>query len=390
METQGCHAEKQGSQITVINGVPQQHNLPNMGNHLILDITNTAFDLNNYELLDKSLREILGKTSVTIEGAVHKIFKPQGVTILYLLSESHFSIHTWPETGSCAIDFYHCGEKSIVNLKIAEVEICNLFGWENCTSFLLVKRGGVSSYLTNDFIDKTEIVKHVKYLHREMTPFQELRVYDTLAMGRILVLDGAVQISTKSLMNDNYTKDITRLNVKRDKEYDHIIIIGGGDLVIAAYLLEKYPLIKKLTVCEIDERVIEVTKKFFSFADIIEQELKTGRLEVVIKGGAEYMDELLLSGNQGKVGSVVIDCTDFALEEDSIAAELFTPKFYRAVYDLLEEGGFFSQQITKIFYKEAFEERIQAGGFDKADVIMSVTPEYGGELPIAIVMKEVI
>lgn len=386
MDTQGCQEVKQ-IESTVISGVPTKMNIPDMGNHLILDFHNVTADLNDFEFLDSKLREILGKTSVTIEGAVHKIFQPQGVTILYLLSESHFSIHTWPESGSCAIDFYHCGERSTVNLKIAEVELCNLFGWENCSSFLLVKRGGVSSYLTNDFIDKTEILKNVKFLHREMTPFQELRVYDTLAMGRILVLDGAVQISTNSLKDDNYTKDITRFNITKDRIYDHIIIIGGGDLVIAAHLLEEYPLIKKVTVCEIDERVIEVTKKYFSFADIIEKELKTGRLEVVVKGGAEYMDDLISAGKQGKVGSVIIDCTDFALDENSIAAELFTPKFYKSIYDLLEDGGSFSQQITKIFYKDAFTERIRSGGFDRPEICMSITPEYGGELPLAIVRK---
>ena len=381
-----CQEVRQ-EQSTMISGVPTKTNIPDMGNHLILDFNNVSVDLNDFEFLDGKLREILGKTTVTIEGAVHKIFEPQGITILYLLSESHFSIHTWPESGSCAIDFYHCGERSTVNLKIAEVELCNLLGWENCSSFLLVKRGGISSYLTNDFIDKTEILKNVKYLHREMTPFQELRVYDTLAMGRILVLDGAVQIATNSLKDDNYTKDITRFNITKEKSYEHIIIIGGGDLVIAAHLLEEYPLIKKLTVCEIDERVVEVTKKYFSFADVIEKELKTGRLEVVIKGGAEYMDELIASGKQGQIGSVVIDCTDFALDENSIAAELFTPKFYKSIYELLEDGGAFSQQITKIFYKDAFSERVRSGGFDRAEFILSSTPEYGGELPLAIVKK---
>lgn len=383
MDTQGFKEVT----ITSPSNIPKPMNIPDMGNHLILDINNVSVDLNNFEFLDNKLREILGKTSVTIEGAVHKIFEPQGVTILYLLSESHFSIHTWPESGACAIDFYHCGERSTVNLKIAEVELCNLFGWENCSSFLLIKRGTVSSYLTNNFIDKTEILKNVKYLHREVTPFQEIRVYDTLAMGRILVLDGAVQISTKSLKDDNYTKDITRFNITKDKSYDHIIIIGGGDLVIAAHLLEEYPLIKKLTVCEIDERVIEVTKKYFSFADIIEKEITTGRLEIVVKGGAEYMEDLISNGKQKSIGSVIIDCTDFALDENSIAAELFTPKFYRSIYDLLEEDGSFSQQITKIFYKEAFNDRIRTGGFDNADFIMSSTPEYGGELPLAIVRK---
>lgn len=81
--------------------------------------------------------------------------------------------------------------------------------------------------------------------------------------------------------------------VRPDKIYDHVVIIGGGDLVIATKLLKEYPLIKKVTVCEIDERVVEVTKKFFSFASIIDQEKATGRLEVVIESGAIYMDKLI-------------------------------------------------------------------------------------------------
>lgn len=63
--------------------------------------------------------------------------------------------------------------------------------------------------------------------------------------------------------NDNYTKDMIKDVVKNDKDYEHVVIIGGGDLIIAAKLLEKYPNVKKVTVCEIDNRVIEVTKRFF-------------------------------------------------------------------------------------------------------------------------------
>ncbi len=37
------------------------------------------------------------------------IFKPQGVTGLALLAESHISIHTWPEIGYAAIDVFTCG-----------------------------------------------------------------------------------------------------------------------------------------------------------------------------------------------------------------------------------------------------------------------------------------
>jgi len=362
---------------------------PNMGHHLILDFNNvTSIDLNNYEELDQKIREVLGFTHVTIEAEVHKKFEPQGVTILYLLSESHFSIHTWPEMKCCAIDFFHCGNKSLRNLKIAEEKICDLIGWFNCTCTLLTKRGCVSSYLTNDFLDKTEILRNVKLLHREVSKFQEIRVYDTIAMGRILVLDGAVQISTNSLgANDHYTDDMTKFVVEKDKSYDHVVIIGGGDLPIAAHILKNYPGVKKLTVCDIDSRVVEVTKQFFQIGEICQQEIENGRLEVVIGGGSPFMEDLLGKGKEGTIGAVIVDCTDFALDEDSIAAELFTPQFYETIHKLLIPGGGFSQQITKPWYQDAFSERARKGGFSRIEVRNSFTPEYGGELPLAFCYK---
>ena len=37
-------------------------------------------------------------------------FNPQGVTAICLLSESHISIHTWPEKGEAAVDVFTCGD----------------------------------------------------------------------------------------------------------------------------------------------------------------------------------------------------------------------------------------------------------------------------------------
>jgi S-adenosylmethionine decarboxylase len=37
-------------------------------------------------------------------------FAPQGVTGVVVIEESHFSLHTWPECGYAAVDFYTCGE----------------------------------------------------------------------------------------------------------------------------------------------------------------------------------------------------------------------------------------------------------------------------------------
>ena len=42
--------------------------------------------------------------------------------------------------------------------------------------------------------------------------------------------------------------------------------------MIATQLLKNFPQVKKVTVCEIDDRVVAVTQKYFSFAEIVEKE----------------------------------------------------------------------------------------------------------------------
>jgi S-adenosylmethionine decarboxylase proenzyme len=39
------------------------------------------------------------------------VFPPNAVTAVYLLSESHASIHTYPEHGACFVDLFTCGQK---------------------------------------------------------------------------------------------------------------------------------------------------------------------------------------------------------------------------------------------------------------------------------------
>ena len=50
--------------------------------------------------------------AIPLETYVYK-FKPQGLTGVVLLSESHIAIHTWPEIGYIAIDIFTCGDKSM-------------------------------------------------------------------------------------------------------------------------------------------------------------------------------------------------------------------------------------------------------------------------------------
>jgi S-adenosylmethionine decarboxylase len=81
------------------------------GRHVAVDTWGVNFDtLNNAELLQSHMVEAAEACGATVLSVQSKQFEPQGATVLVLLSESHLSIHTYPEKGFAAIDCYTCGE----------------------------------------------------------------------------------------------------------------------------------------------------------------------------------------------------------------------------------------------------------------------------------------
>lgn len=82
----------------------------NNGKHLILDLYGCDPNLlDDYQQLEEWLQTALLMAKATILRIIGEKFKPQGVTLLALLAESHASVHTWPEMEYCAIDLYTCG-----------------------------------------------------------------------------------------------------------------------------------------------------------------------------------------------------------------------------------------------------------------------------------------
>lgn len=80
------------------------------GTHMICDIKNirNLELLNNVTNLKLLLDNICSKHNYTILQKIEHSFDPQGCTILYMLSESHISIHTFPEKEYIAFDLYTC------------------------------------------------------------------------------------------------------------------------------------------------------------------------------------------------------------------------------------------------------------------------------------------
>ncbi|XP_076086169.1 spermidine synthase-like isoform X2 [Mytilus galloprovincialis] len=145
-------------------------------------------------------------------------------------------------------------------------------------------------------------IKMEKLLHKEISKYQEIIVFKSQLFGNVLVLDGIVQVA--ELDEFVYHEMMANLPLNCHPDAKKVLIVGGGDGGVAREIL-KHPSVEKLVVCEIDEKVVDVCKKYFpklaeSFSDV--------RTELVIGDGIEYMKDqscafdVIITDPQDKIG----------------------------------------------------------------------------------------
>ncbi len=68
--------------------------------------------INSLENCYKAMIEATKMANMTVVGSADYTFDPQGLSVVLLLSESHFAIHTFPEQGKVAVDCFTCGDSA--------------------------------------------------------------------------------------------------------------------------------------------------------------------------------------------------------------------------------------------------------------------------------------
>ena len=80
------------------------------GRHLILDLYNGS-RLNDIEYMKKVFLECIKECGATLLGMdFHHFEENSGLSGVAVLSESHISVHTWPEYNYGAFDIFMCGK----------------------------------------------------------------------------------------------------------------------------------------------------------------------------------------------------------------------------------------------------------------------------------------
>lgn len=168
------------------------------------------------------------------------------------------------------------------------------------------------------------------------TDYQRIDVFDTYDFGKLLAIDGTVQLTERDEFV--YHEMITMMPYYSSKIVPKsALIIGGGDGGAAGALLSLG--LKKIVNVEIDKQVVEVSKKFFPS---LYKSFKNTRVTLEIDDGVKY-----ISSVKEKFDLIVIDSTDPV----GPAEGLFEQNFYSKVKSVLSPNGIVVTQSGSPFYQ---------------------------------------
>ena len=208
-----------------------------------------------------------------------------------------------------------------------------------------------------------------KPLAEERSRFQEIRIFDTVANGRVLVLDDIVQITTRD--ESAYAEMLTHLPLLEHGHAERVMIVGGGDLSIADEAL-KHKSVREVVLVDIDGRVVELCREHF--AEINARAFRDKRLRIEIADAFEYLGR---PESKARFDLIVADRPDPV----GPGKALFGETFYDRVKAALKSGGFATFQTGVPFYQpweitDALKELAEF--FPQSGLYLTVVPTYIG------------
>jgi spermidine synthase len=138
-----------------------------------------------------------------------------------------------------------------------------------------------------------------KIVYSGKSQLQEILIFDSEKYGRVLVLDGAIQVTTLDEVAYQEVMAHTPMHLINNGECKRALVIGGGDGGVLRELA-KYPEIQEIYICEIDGDVIELSKKYLSTTSI---GYSDPRVKVFVEDGFKFLQSMI---NEGILFDVVV------------------------------------------------------------------------------------
>ncbi|VVU94770.1 Spermine/spermidine synthase domain [seawater metagenome] len=260
-----------------------------------------------------------------------------GYTIFGVISESHISIHTFPENNYFALDLYSC---KMIKTDVLDDFLKAEFSIKNINQKTIIrqlndnwfyeKAGGVPDLVFGYQKSKVLVDKYSK--------FQHIELFESQQWGKVLVLDGVLQITEKDYFA--YNEMMAHIPIYAHHNPHSVFIIGGGDGCILNEVT-KHESLKNITICEIDQDVIDISKEYFPFWS---QGWNDPRVKSVTQDANLYIKTI----PSKSLSCIIMDSSDYY--EDTPSAVLYKNEFFTEVDRVLTDDGIYCFQGESIHF----------------------------------------
>lgn len=194
------------------------------------------------------------------------------------------------------------------------------------------------------------------------SPYQDILLIQTAEYGRMLVLDGAIQITERDEFC--YSEMMAHVPLCAHPAPASVLIVGGGDGAVLREVL-RHPCVARAVLVDIDEQVVEASRRFLPS---VAASMDDPRAEVRCTDAIEY-----IRNAHGEFDVAIVDSTDPV----DFAAGLFEAPFYRDLRQALREDGMVIAQTESPFSDAS----VITGAFDALRRVFPVARLCWGAMP---------
>jgi len=205
-------------------------------------------------------------------------------------------------------------------------------------------------------------------LARAQSEFQDIVLFESFSHGRVMVLDGVIQITERDEFV--YQEMLTHVPLLAHGDAKRVLIIGAGDGGVLKRVLQ-HSTVEKAVMVEIDGEVIRLCKEHM--ADIACDAWTNPRGEVIVGDGIDYVRR----APDASFDVIIVDSTD----PIGVGEVLFTDEFYQNAARILTANGLIVNQCGVPFMQadELRETSIRrAKFFAEVSAYVAAVPTYVG------------
>lgn len=218
----------------------------------------------------------------------------------------------------------------------------------------------------------------VREIARVRSSYQEIVIFESLSHGRVLLLDGVVQVTEADEFI--YQEMIVHVPLIQHGAAKRVLIIGAGDGGVLRRVLQ-HAAVERVVMVEIDGEVMRLVREHMP--SIAADAWDSPRAEVITGDGIEYVSQ----ASDASFEVVIVDSTDPAGPGEL----LFSEAFYHDCARILSCNGILVNQCGVPFMQDdelKDTTMLRTCAFEWTSAYVAAVPTYvGGFMTLGIASK---